>query len=94
MIAKQGHQQYVYRGVRQGDTVQRVYIGHVNSPAARQLLQEAEAKQTLKSKRLQLDGLADRTKMASQTIDVLLSSQMLANQYIFRKSEWRKGKKS
>ena len=90
MIAKQWHQQYIYQSVRDGDTVQRVYIGHVNSPAARQLLQETEAKQALRQERQDLERLASIVTHMSDTVDLLLASQLLVDGYQYRRGEWRK----
>ena len=66
------------------------YIGTEYSLAAKQALQEAEARQKLRQERQALDQLANLEQSASKTIDLLLASQMLTNGYRFRKGEWRR----
>lgn len=92
MIAKQGNQKYVYRSVRQGDKVKRIYIGTEPSPEARKLKKEMEEKQKLREDRNKLDKLDSITSTISREIETLFSSHMLNNGFYYRKSEWRKGK--
>jgi len=94
MIAKQGNKHYVYRSVRQGDKIKRIYVGIVNSPEAKKLIKEIEEKENLQEDRDKVDMLENLTNETAHVIDTMISSLMLINDFYFRKSEWRKEKRS
>ena len=94
MVVQRGGQRYVYKSVRVGNKIKKVYLGKVSSQQATAYLEEQHRTKVDREERTRVtserDSMTENVNQVQTIIGLMIRLGLLLNGHYLRRSEIRK----